>query len=206
MNLARACRLLGLVGLVGFLTSVFTPVPNLLSRSLGTSARLEPAQAVVVLGGGGVRADGTLSNTSLRRAFYGIALYRKGLAPRLVFSGPAGPHGMVEAEVRAALARELSVPPDAILTEGTGQTTREEGARLGALLRGRSIRRILLVTDWEGMARAQRVFVRQGLEVLPAPVDDVPALTDTPEGRLELTRRVLGELLAGLYYRVAGYL
>lgn len=206
MSFARTCRLLGLVGIVVLMTSTFTPLPNLLSRTLGTPARLGPAEAIVVLGGGGVRADGTLSNASLRRALHGIVLQRRGLAPLLVFSGAAGPHGAVEAEARAALARELGVPSEVILTERTGHTTREEGARIGALLRGRGIRRILLVTDWEGMGRAQGVFVREGFEVLPAPVDDVPGLTDTPEGRLDLTRRILEELFAGLYYRVAGYL
>jgi uncharacterized SAM-binding protein YcdF (DUF218 family) len=142
----------------------------------------------------------------MRRAIHGILLLRKGLAPLLVFSGAPGAYGVAEAEARAALARELGVPPEVILIEETAHTTREEASRVGAVLRTRGIRRVLLVADWEGMRRAQGVFERAGLEVFPAPVDDVPGLTDTPEGRLQLLRRVLEELSAAFYYRLVGYL
>lgn len=57
-----------------------------------------------------------LSTSSLRRALHGITLHRKGLAPLLVFLGPARGAGLVEAEIRAELARELGVSPAAILT------------------------------------------------------------------------------------------
>lgn len=196
---------MGLAGFALFLASAFTPLPNLLSGWAGTLPRVQPADAIVVLGGG-AWPDGTLSNSSLRRAVHGIRLHRKGLAPLLLLLGPGYPNGPREAEVRAALARELGIPPEAIVTDAGAWTTREEGARVKALLSPKGARRILLVTDSQHMVRAQRVFERAGFEVLPSPADEVSATANIPGDRLKLTRFVLQEFLARLYYRAAGYL
>ena len=205
MKWARIFRLLGLSGVILFFTSAFTPLPNFLARWVSTPSRLESAEAIVVLGGG-LQPGGVLSNASLRRAIHGIALHRKGLASLLVFSGPARDEAPAEAAVRAELARQLEISPEAILTEAEAWTTREEAVRVGALLRPRGVRRILLVTDSQHMMRARQLFEHAGFEVLAAPADDFSNSVYGPEDRLRLMRRILEELLARLYYQVAGYL
>jgi uncharacterized SAM-binding protein YcdF (DUF218 family) len=200
-----ACRVLGLVGVALFLAFAFTPLASLLSRRLEIPSRLEPADAIVVLGSG-VSEDGVLDSVSLSRLIQGVVLQRKGLSPLLVLSGPAPKRGPTEAEVRADLARELGVSPNAILTEAEARTTREEAIRIGALLRARHARRVLLVTSPQHMLRARRLFEDAGFEVLAAPADDGSRTERRPEGRLKLTREVLQEVLARLYYRMAGYL
>jgi len=205
VSLARICRLLGLAALAVFLTSAFTPLPNLLGRWLTIPRRLEPAEAIVVLGTR-LTPDWELSGASLRRTRYGIALYRRGLAPLLVFTGPARGEGPAEATVRAELARELGIPAEVILTEPGARTTREEAVRLGARLRPMGVRKILLVTNSLHMARARGLFERDGFEVLAAPADDLSKTSGEPEDRLQLMRQILEELIAQLYYRVAGYL
>jgi len=201
----RACRFLGFAGVLFFLACAYTPLPNSLAHRLGTPSRIETAGAIVVLGAS-VSEDGLLGNTSLRRAVQGIVMQRKGLAPLLVLSGPAPDTGLSEAEVRAALARDLGVSTDAILTETEARTTREEANRIGELLRARQVRRILLVTDSQHMSRARRLFERVGLEVLPAAADDISDTARSPEARLKLTRTALEEIIARLYYRMARYL
>jgi len=188
---------LGLLGSVLFLVIVFTPLPRFLARVTSIAPRLEPADAIVVLSAG-VEPNGVLSHASLRRAVHRIALHRRGLAPRLVFSDgaegvPAGANG------RALLARDLGVPGDRILEDHAARTTREESVRLSGLLRRVGARRILLVTDPQHMARAAQLFVNAGIEVLPAHVDE-------PEESIALTRQVVQELLARVYYRLARYL
>ena len=74
------------------------------------------------------------------------------------------------------------------------------------LLRPRKIQKILLVTDSQHLRRAQQLFERVGFEVLAAPADDLSHATRSSEGRLQLTRRTVGEVIARLYYRLAGYL
>ena len=203
---ARICRAVGLAGIASFIVAAFTPLPSLVERRTAIPARLEPADALVVLAAG-LNNDGVLSNNSLRRALRGIALYKKGLAPLLVLSGaPAQTGGRPEAQVRAGLAGELGVPPAAVVLLGTARTTREEAVEVGKLLKPRGVRRILLVTDGDHMARALPLFERAGFEVLPAPVFDTVYDAAGPEDRLSTSRSMLMELGARLYYRAAGYL
>lgn len=198
-------RLLGLIAVLLFLASAFTPLPNLLGRWLATPAGVEVAEATVVLGSG-VSPKGILDNVSLRRAVHGIVLSRKGFAPLLVFSGPARHGGVAEATVRAELAKELGISPGAIVTVVDAWNTREEASRIASLLGARGVRRILLVTDSHHMARARDLFERSGLEVLAAPADQVSLEANTPGDRLDLMRRILKEIVARAYYRTARYL
>src|SRR3990172_2973873 len=165
---ADLCPLLGGVGLALFLVSAFPPLPNLLSRPMGGPSALEPAEAIVVLGGG-VMPDGVLSNSSMRRALHGILLHPKGLAPLLLFFFPVRDSGPAEAEVRAELARALGVTPNAIITAAEPRTTREEALRGSVLLQAKGVQRILLVTDAYHMRRGRPALEQAGGEVLPAP-------------------------------------
>lgn len=75
-----------------------------------------------------------------------------------------------------------------------------------ALLQARGVRKILLVTHGDHLARARAVFERAGFEILAAPAQKLSSRVSKPAGRLRLMRRIVTELLARLYYRIAGYL
>lgn len=198
----RSCRLLGAATLALFMVAAFTPAANILDAWLAIPPRIEPAEAIVVLGAGGDTLDDGLPNsTSLRRAIRAVVLYRRGLAPLLVFSGSPA-----EVEGRVETARQLGVPSEAVLRAPGSNTTRDEAVRIGGLLGPMGVRKILLVTDAEHMIRARRLFERAGLDPLPATVGDRAGTELSPEGRLDQVRDICGELLARLYYRVAGYL
>ncbi|HTU01974.1 MAG TPA: YdcF family protein [Candidatus Sulfotelmatobacter sp.] len=202
---SRLLRFVGFVAVMLFVVAAFTPVPNIVGNWLSVPAWAGEADAIVVLGGG-MRGEGILEEASLRRTLQGILLFRRGLAPLLVLLGPSRtPDEPPEAEVRAELARDLGVPSPAILTESRAMTTRQEAGLVARLLAGRA-RKILLVTDSQHMARARPLFQRFGFTVLPFPADEVSLSAETPEGRLKLSRRVVREGLAQLYYRVAGYM
>lgn len=192
------CRCLG-AAVVLVCVAALTPLPNDLAKALRPERRLDAADAIVVLGGG-VEPDGALTPDSLLRVTEGIRLSRAGLAPLLVFSGRAEP------EVAARLALDLGVPSEQIVTESGARTTGEEASRIARRLEPRAVRRIILVTDSEHLVRAVALFERVVFEVLPAPADSVSAATDKPEQRLKLLRRLGEELMARLYYRLAGYL
>lgn len=197
---------IGLVTLLAIVSLSFTPLADVCSRLMSRPARLERADAIVVLGAGGVRPDGTLSASSLRRALRGIDLYRRGLAKTILFTGPRNITGYAEAEVRAEFAKQLGIPAAAIVVDTRARTTREEAQQAASVLRGRGIARILLVGDVEGMRRSSGLFERVGFDVLPAPSTDISTFEGTPGARLLLTRQVLMELFALAYYRAAGYL
>ena len=168
---------------------------------------MDVTDAIVVLGAG-LMNGGTLRDESLRRAVEGIALYKQGLAPILVLSGPGRRDGTPrsEAEQRSALAQAMGVPLEAILTEDTANTTREEAVRISRLLMHRGLRKILLVTDSLHLRRAKLVFETNGLEVFPAPSDDYSSAATTAKDRLWLLTRIVQETAALAYYRLAGYI
>lgn len=192
-------RILGLAALLVFVGAAFTPVSNWLNVWMAGAARIEPADAIVVLGRGGADSDGVLTNRSLRRLMHGIELYRERLAPLLVLSGTGK-----ETSARAVLAEGLGVPATVIMQVSSVHTTREEAERIGELLLPRGRRRILLVGDPIDMPRARAVMERAGFTVLPAPTAATgPSL---PEGRLGLLRDIATELGGLAYYRITGRL
>jgi uncharacterized SAM-binding protein YcdF (DUF218 family) len=202
---SRLLRVVGFAAIVLFAVAAFTPVPNILGSRLSVPMQAGSADAIVVLGGG-LRGEGILEEASLRRTLQGILLFRRGLAPLLVLLGPSRTSDEPpEAEIRAELARDLGVPSPAILTESRAMTTRQEAGLVARLLAGRA-RKVLLVTDSQHMARARPLFQRFGFTVLPVPADEVSVTAESPEGRLKLSRRVVREGLAQLYYRAAGYM
>jgi len=196
---AAALRLLGGATLAGVALCAFTPLPNAACRRMAVAGAPRPAQAIVVLGSDMSR-EGMLSASSLRRALHGILLYRRGLAPRLVFLGPRVASGHSQSEARAALALECGIPPAAILT-GEGWTTREEAEGVKALLAARDARTILLVTGALHMGRARWLFERAGFEVIPAPLPDASCESAGAEARLGLAMSLLQEMLARAYNR-----
>src|SRR5205814_10435583 len=138
-------RAVALVALVFLLLAPFTPVVEWLAVRFAVPARIERADAIVVLGGGR-QGEHQLSDPSLRRTIAGIRLYRRGLAPVLVFSG-GGPPGVTEAEVIAATAREVGVPPADFRLETASTNTCPQDIEVARVLSPAARHRILLVPD-----------------------------------------------------------
>jgi uncharacterized SAM-binding protein YcdF (DUF218 family) len=195
---------LALLFLVGF-----TPLVNLWAYWLGparSDAGGGSAEAIVVLGAGGVTAAGVLTDASLRGTVEGIMLYRRGIAPLVVFSGSRADGAPDEASARATLARDCGLPGPAILTSSTARTTREEAVHIRALLAARGIDRVMLVADAAGLPRAMRTFERVGFTVIADPSVGALDLGGGPEDRLNLLRQIAIESIARVYYRLAGFL
>ena len=195
----RGLRVLGAVAVLLFVVAAFTPLANILNVRMAGTARIEPSDAIVVLGRGGADSDGVLTNRSLRRLLRGVSLYRDGLAPVLVLSGSTG-----ETRARLELAQGLGVPETAILTTSEALTTRQEAEELGRLLLPLGRRRLLLVADPIDMPRSRSLVERAGFVVHPAPT--AASGPSGPESRLGLVRDIAIELSALAYYRLSGAL
>jgi uncharacterized SAM-binding protein YcdF (DUF218 family) len=195
------CRALGALLVAALLATAFTPLAERWCERCLVPARLEPADAIVVLGSG-IGADGELTGSSQRKALAGIELALQGLAPRLIFVGWEGR----ENEARALLALELGVKAEAILTGSGARTTRDEAETAAAMLRAGGAGRVLLVTGRLHMRRAAGLFERAGFQVAPAPIPDTHCREPIPEQRVTLMVLLLRESAAIAYYRLAGYL
>jgi uncharacterized SAM-binding protein YcdF (DUF218 family) len=63
----------------------------------------------------------------------------------------------------------------------------------------------MLVTDASGLPRAMRAFERVGFAVVAEPSAGILDLGGGPEDRINLLRQISIELVARLYYRLAGF-
>ncbi|MFM9073019.1 MAG: YdcF family protein [Cyanobium sp.] len=133
------------------------------------------AGAIVVLGGGRHPAPGPLRRTEwvdADRFFGGVELFRAGKAPLLLFTGGAialRPGLPTEGEVHLQQAVALGLPSRSLGVTPYVRNTAEEARAVAARLPRGS--RVLLVTSAFHMARAKALFERQGLVVVPYPVD-----------------------------------
>jgi uncharacterized SAM-binding protein YcdF (DUF218 family) len=195
----RLLRALGAAGVLLVAVGGFTPLAGTLSRWMAGAVELRPADAIVVPGRGGADPDEILTNASLRRTTVAIALYREGLAPRLVFLG-AG----VEVDARVRLAQNAGIPADRIVPARGARTTREEAAVLEGVLRPLGVSRVLLVVDPLDMPRTRALLERRGFTVHGAPT--AGGNPGDPESRLHLLREIATELAASVYYRLRGWI
>lgn len=132
-----------------------------LERPLVLDDPLAPADAIVVLGAP-LAADGGLSQVGAERVAGGLALWRLGGGPRLVFSGgvTAGAR-RAEAEVMAEVAIAAGAPAAAVVVEARSRSTAGNAREVAALLpAGASV---WLVTQPFHGRRARRCFRAVGL-------------------------------------------
>ena len=181
------------------------------------------ADAIVVLSGGRHPAPGAAKVSEWHdpdRFLAGLDLYRQGKAPRLLFTGGASPFSPgqpPEGQHYLEGAKQLGIPAAALQSTPPVVNTAQEAIAIRKLLessdRSTAIPRILLVTSAFHMRRAQRLFERQGLKVVPFPVDFQargqwagPIWRDPTQwlptaAALDGSSRALRELLGRLVYR-----
>ena len=169
--LVLSLLLLGSLGSLGSLGCASLPQP----------APLRQADAIVVLGNRPpVDEQGRVRPETRARVEAGVRAYRQGLAPVLLMTGGPAPSGAVEAEVMRALAIELGVPAEAILTEPRSSDTIDNARFSMALLcEGEAepcIPAVIVVTSPYHLERAGRLFECAGARVQLAPAE-VPTTT-----------------------------
>ena len=134
------------------------------------------ADAIVVISGGRHPAPGQARLSEWHdpdRFLAGLDLFRAGKAPLLLFTGgvsPFRPDQLPEGQHYLQEAALLGVPEAAMDSTPPVLNTAEEALAIRRLLPARQSR-VLLVTSAFHMRRAQRLFQRQGMQVLPFPVD-----------------------------------
>jgi uncharacterized SAM-binding protein YcdF (DUF218 family) len=137
-------------------------------------------EVIVVLGGGTYsplfpRPMVEMSGAG-DRVTYAYWLFHQGKADHLLLTG-----GSIDwlssdenpATDMANLLKMLGVPEEAIWLEPESRNTYEDAAYSAKILKAKGISRIILVTSAFHMPRSVRLFEKQGLEVIPAPVDFV---------------------------------
>ena len=177
------------------------------------------ADAIVVLSFGirDVPGDATsFEFDDFDRFLGGFEMYKAGKAQRLIFTGGWSawkPDMPFIGDVLIARARDFGVPASALSTTSKASNTEQEAAGIAELLgvgNSPNAPRILLVTSAYHMTRAEMLFRRAGLEVIPFPVDFQTKLGITPRSfipngdALHQTDTALKEIYGRVYYWIVG--
>ena len=146
----------------------------------GRVDQARPADAIVVLGA--AQYDGRPSPVLRARLDHGIALYKRGLAPRLIVTGGRGiGDTTTEAAVGRRYAIRHGVPASAILVEDEGRTTDESMGGVATLMRDAGVRRAVLVSDPFHMLRLDILARRHGITAWTSPTRTSPIEANSAE-------------------------
>jgi uncharacterized SAM-binding protein YcdF (DUF218 family) len=132
-----------------------------------------PAEAIVVLGA--AQYNGRPSPVLRARLDHALGLYREELAPLVLVTGGVGRGDTLsEATVARRYLIYHGVPAGAVVAQSEGRTTRASMTAVNAWLRGRGLRRVILVSDPFHMFRLRIEARRTALEAYTSPTETSP--------------------------------
>ena len=132
-----------------------------------------PAAAIVVLGA--AQYVGRPSPVLRARLDHAIELYRRRLAPRIIFTGGFGDRDTTsEAAVSQRYAIEHGVPAGAIMIENSGRSTSQSLQNVAKLMDAEPSRDVILVSDPFHMLRLSILARRYGMTPFASPTRTSP--------------------------------
>jgi uncharacterized SAM-binding protein YcdF (DUF218 family) len=166
-NLRRALMLVVLVGAIVYTISL---VMVLVASQQDQRERVD---AIVVLGA--AQYNGRPSPVLRARLDHALELYGEGLGPRLIVTGGVGRGDTTsEAAVGRRYLAAHGVPDSVIVAQDEGRTTRASMDAVRSWLRGRRLRRVLLVSDPFHMFRLRLEARRTALDAFTSPTESSP--------------------------------
>ena len=139
----------------------------------GRMDQARPADAIVVLGA--AQYAWRPSPVLKARLDHGIALFKKGMAPRLILTGGRGEGDTTtEAAVGRRYAIKRGVPASAILLEDVGRTTDESLHGVATIMHEAGVTRAVLVSDRFHMLRLDILARRHGITAWTSPTRTSP--------------------------------
>lgn len=167
-------------GFALFILLSYFPLPLLMLRSVEndypplkiTDPRLASAKYIVVLSGGG-SADNSLppasrlAGNTLVRLVEGVRLFKQTTDCRLLLSGSSVMGANPVAEIMADVAEGLGVDRAHMIVESKSRDTKDQARIIVPII---GAEECVLVTSASHMTRAVKMFKKQGVRPIPAPV------------------------------------
>ena len=139
---------------------------------------VEPADAVVVLSGirgGFIRTENMIipqwERLPIDSSRASIFLEQKGATDSIHTGQDAVVRNPPEGEQLAKRAIAMGIPGSRILLTGTVTNTADEASEVRALMDFSGMQRVILITSSFHMPRAETLFKRAGVELIPYPTD-----------------------------------
>jgi uncharacterized SAM-binding protein YcdF (DUF218 family) len=134
--------------------------------------------AIVVLGA--AQYNGRPSPVLRARLDHALALYREGLAPRIIVTGGVGRGDTTsEATVGRQYLLRRGVPPENVIEQAHGRSTQASMTAVADWLAQQRLHRVLLVSDPFHMFRLRLEARRTDLEAHTSPTESSP-ISDNP--------------------------
>ncbi|HLN02685.1 MAG TPA: YdcF family protein [Bryobacteraceae bacterium] len=128
----------------------------------------QPADIIVVLGAAEYR--GKPSPVLRARLDHALALYKEGLAPRILTTGGAGGDPVyTEGDVGRAYLVSRGVPSEAIVVDAEGASTVYSTASAAEIMRRMALKSCIVVSDGYHIFRAKRMLQSSGMKVYGSP-------------------------------------
>ncbi len=151
-------------GLLAAMLLYFTGFMALV-QFIGTQDTAQRSDVIIVLGAG-LRRDGRPSSALAKRSQHGAALWKSGLAERVICTGgQANAFPRSEAEACREVLLRNGVPAAAIILEDRSRSTEENAIFSKSLMDGLGLKSAVLVSDNYHMLRANWLFHRQGIQI-----------------------------------------
>lgn len=186
-------------------------------------------EVAVILGGGTEPAEGPREDVEINgagdRVLAGFRLYQSGKAAHLLLSGGdidfLDSSSSSPAKDMASLLKEFGVPEDDLWLDATSRNTYENAVNCAKIVKEKGIHEVILVTSAAHMQRSVKLFEKQGVKVIPYPVDysvteagwlqlwhgdfSSMAINFFPSSSsLNMTTNVMKEYLGMVYYWISG--
>ena len=181
----------------------------------------ESPATLVVLSGymqplDGEQGQAELGTDTYYRCLHAVTLYQKLKGSRIVVTGGLSddaPDGPLLGDAMRQFLIEHGIEPADIVVENRSRTTHENALESCRLLRQQGIQRIVLVTDAKHMRRAVLCFRKQGMDVVPAPCNQLTnsfrqrwqSYMPSPTGALRF-QEAFHEWLGIAYYWLRGWI
>jgi uncharacterized SAM-binding protein YcdF (DUF218 family) len=201
MKTARAIargltRLFAALGLLAVLV-ITTPLVEWWAHAYAGSIDQPRGDILILLSAAG-DDQGTISYSSYWRARMALIAWQTGSYRKIVISGGGGP-GILN------FLAASGIPPQAMVAEWESRSTRENGINTARLIRDMPGTKVLLTSDFH-MYRAQRVFRKLGVEVIPYAAPDALHQTQVWYGRIPAFQNLLLETVKIVDYRLRGWI
>lgn len=145
---------------------------GMVCRSVASQIREEKtiheAYDVILILGCGVKKNGEPSDMLQDRLITGIALYREGIAPKILLSGDHEHDDYDEITAMKRVCLEAGVPEEAILTDRYGLSTYDSIVRATVQY---GIERAVIVTQTYHLYRALYIAKKMGMEAIGVDAD-----------------------------------
>ncbi|MBV9866464.1 MAG: YdcF family protein [Abitibacteriaceae bacterium] len=181
-----------------------TPVAMPLARGLVRNDRLQPADAVYVLGSG-LLSDGKLPDNFQMRVFHAYEILEQGYAPRLLIPRLFGPAPSAVPEIRRQM--KLLRLTQTLEEIGPVASTFEEATLIEKIMRQHHWQRIILVSSPTHMRRVRAVFEKAGVPLLCSPCTEGSFdlnSSGSPDGRFAAFRSWIHEVIGYKVYQLRG--